>query len=96
MSVSPTGTSVSTGRAKTVWVALAAGVLVTVAKVIASVVTSSPALAAEASHSLADNGDDLFLLIAGRRARRPRDDQHPFGYGREAYFWRCWRPSGCS
>jgi cation diffusion facilitator family transporter len=70
-----------------VWVALAAGVLVTVAKVVAAVVTSSPALAAEASHSLADNGNDLFLLIAGRRADRPRDDRHPFGYGREAYFW---------
>jgi cation diffusion facilitator family transporter len=70
-----------------VWVAFATGVLVTAAKVVASVVTSSPALAAEASHSLADNGNDLFLLIAGRRAGRPRDDQHPFGYGREAYFW---------
>jgi cation diffusion facilitator family transporter len=87
MSAPSTPTSVSAGRAKTVWVALAAGVLITVAKVVASVITSSPALAAEASHSLADNGNDLFLLIAGRRAQRPRDDQHPFGYGREAYFW---------
>jgi cation diffusion facilitator family transporter len=78
---------VATGRARTVWVALAAGVLVTTAKVVASVVTSSPALAAESAHSLADNGNDLFLLIAERRAGRPRDDLHPFGYGREAYFW---------
>src|SRR6202012_5475268 len=87
MSAPATPTSVSAGRAKTVWVALAAGVLITVAKVVASVITSSPALAAEASHSLADNGNDLFLLIAGHRAQRPRDDQHPFGYGREADFW---------
>jgi cation diffusion facilitator family transporter len=87
MSASPTETSVSAGSARTVWVALAAGVLVTVAKVVAAVVTSSPALAAESAHSLADNGNDLFLLIAGRRAASPRDDRHPFGYGREAYFW---------
>jgi cation diffusion facilitator family transporter len=44
-------------------------------------------MAAEASHSLADNGNDLFLLIAQHRSARPRDELHPFGYGREAYFW---------
>jgi cation diffusion facilitator family transporter len=72
---------------RTVWVALVAGFGVTLAKVVAAIVTSSPAMAAEASHSLADTANDLFLLVAQRRSARPADDDHPFGYGREAYFW---------
>jgi cation diffusion facilitator family transporter len=72
---------------RTVVVALAAGIGVTLAKVAAAVVTGSTALAAEAAHSLADNANDLSLFVAQRRSRRPPDDQHPLGYGREAYFW---------
>ncbi len=70
-----------------VWVSLVAGFGVTLAKVAAAVVTSSPAMAAEASHSLADTANDVFLLVAQRRSARQRDARHPFGYGREAYFW---------
>lgn len=77
----------SNGSTRTVWVALLAGLGVTLSKVGAAIVTSSPAMAAEASHSLADNGNDVFLLIAQHRSARPRDELHPFGYGREAYFW---------
>ena len=72
---------------RTVWVSLVAGFGVTLAKVAAAVVTSSPAMAAEASHSLADTANDVFLLVAQRRSARQRDARHPFGYGREAYFW---------
>jgi cation diffusion facilitator family transporter len=72
---------------RTVLVALGAGIGVTLAKVGAAVFTGSTALAAEAAHSLADNANDLSLFIAQRRSRRPADDQHPLGYGREAYFW---------
>src|SRR3984957_12248926 len=72
---------------RTVGVALVAGFGVTLAKVVAAIVTSSPALAAEASRSLADTANDLFLVLAQRRSGRPRDKDHPFGYGREAYFW---------
>ncbi len=72
---------------RTVWVALLAGSGVALAKVRAAVVTSSPAMAAEASHSLADTANDLFFVLAQHRSARPRDEQHPFGYGREAYFW---------
>jgi cation diffusion facilitator family transporter len=72
---------------RTVLVALGAGIGVTLAKVAAAVFTGSTALAAEAAHSLADNANDLSLLIAQRRSSRPPDDQHPLGYGREAYFW---------
>jgi cation diffusion facilitator family transporter len=71
---------------RTVVVALGAGIGVTLAKV-GAVFTGSTALAAEAAHSLADNANDLSLFIAQRRSNRPADDQHPLGYGREAYFW---------
>jgi cation diffusion facilitator family transporter len=70
-----------------VWVALVAGFAVALAKAGAAVVTGSPAMAAEASHSLADTANDLFLLVAQRRSSRHRDVERPFGYGREAYFW---------
>jgi len=73
--------------ARTVAVALIAGLGVALATVAAAVVTGSPALAAEASHSVADTANDLFLLVAQRRGSRPRDERHPFGYGRESYFW---------
>ena len=72
---------------RTVLVALAAGLGVAVAKAGAAAFTGSSALAAEASHSLADTGNDLFLFVAQRRSSRPTTDRHPLGYGREAYFW---------
>ena len=72
---------------RTVLVALGAGLGVALAKVGAAAVTGSTAMAAEAAHSLADSGNDLFLFVAQRRSSRPADDQHPLGYGREAYYW---------
>jgi divalent metal cation (Fe/Co/Zn/Cd) transporter len=69
---------------QTVWVALAAGSGLTLAKVLAALVTNSPALAAEA---LTDTANDLFFLVAQRRSGRHRDKDHPFGYGKEAYVW---------
>jgi cation diffusion facilitator family transporter len=75
------------GTGRTVWVALLADLGVGLAKVGAAVFTGSPAMASEASHSLADTANDLFLMIAQRRSSRHPDDQHPLGYGREAYFW---------
>ena len=71
----------------TVLVAFAANVLIAMAKTAAAVVTGSASLVAEAAHSWADSGNEIFLLIANRRARRPRDRAHPFGHGREAYVW---------
>ena len=50
----------SDGSERTVWVALLAGLAVTLSKVGAAIVTSSPAMAAESAHSLADNGNDCF------------------------------------
>jgi cation diffusion facilitator family transporter len=71
----------------TVLVAFGANVLVAVAKSVAAAVTGSASLVAEAAHSWADSGNEIFLLIANRRSRRPPDAAHPLGHGREAYVW---------
>src|SRR5690242_49532 len=71
----------------TVLVAFTANVLIAVAKSAAAVVTGSASLVAEAAHSWADSGNEIFLMIANRRSRRPPDRAHPFGHGREAYIW---------
>jgi cation diffusion facilitator family transporter len=72
---------------RTVWVALGANFLVGVAKSIAAVVTGSASMLAEAAHSWADTGNEVFLLVANRRSHRPPDRAHPLGHGREAYVW---------
>ena len=71
----------------TVLIAFAANLLVAVAKSVAAVVTGSASMLAEAAHSWADTGNEVFLVIAFRRSRRPPDRAHPLGYGREAYVW---------
>ena len=71
----------------TVLVAFGVNILIAVAKSAAAVVTGSASLLAEAAHSWADAGNEVFLLIANRRSRRPPDPKHPLGHGREAYVW---------
>ena len=71
----------------TVLLALGANVLVAIAKSVAGFLTGSASMVAEAAHSWADAGNELFLLQAERVAARPRDRAHPGGYGREAYVW---------
>nr|WP_197984253.1 cation transporter [Aeromicrobium sp. CFBP 8757] len=67
--------------------AFAANALVALAKTVAAVLTGSASMVAEAAHSWADTGNEVFLLMADRRSRRRPDRQHPLGYGREAYVW---------
>jgi cation diffusion facilitator family transporter len=71
----------------TVLIAFAANLLVAIAKTVAAVVTGSASVLAEAAHSWADTGNEIFLLVANRRALRPPDRMHPLGHGREAYVW---------
>ena len=71
----------------TVLVAFGVNILIAVAKSAAAVVTGSASMLAEAAHSWADAGNEVFLLIANRRSRRPPDPKHPLGHGREAYVW---------
>src|ERR1043166_6101367 len=68
----------------TVLVAFGANVLIALAKSAAAVVTGSASLVAEAAHSWADAGNEIFLLVADRRSHRPPDPAHPLGHGREA------------
>jgi len=71
----------------TVLVAFGANILIALAKSAAAVVTGSASLVAEAAHSWADAGNEIFLLIADRRSHRAPDPAHPLGHGREAYVW---------
>ncbi|MGW0897251.1 cation diffusion facilitator family transporter [Streptomyces goshikiensis] len=71
----------------TVWVALAANLVICVAKGIGGIVAASPALLSEAAHSVADSLNEVFLLASVKRSRRPADRRHPFGYGKERFFW---------
>jgi cation diffusion facilitator family transporter len=71
----------------TVVLAFCANLAVAIAKTIAAFLTGSASMTAEAAHSWADTGNEIFLLIADRRGAIERDDEHPLGYGRETYFW---------
>ena len=71
----------------TIAVAFAANLLIAVAKSVAAVVTGSASLVAEAAHSWADTGNEVFLVVANRRSLRAPDETHPHGFGREVYVW---------
>jgi cation diffusion facilitator family transporter len=71
----------------TILYALAANIVLAIAKLVAGLITGSAALLAEAAHSVADTIDQLALLWSLRRGRRPPDDEHPFGHGMERFFW---------
>ncbi len=71
----------------TVLVALAANLAIAILKLGAGLITGSAAMLAEAAHSIADTFTEALLLTALRRSSRPADRRHPFGYGKERYFW---------
>jgi cation diffusion facilitator family transporter len=71
----------------TVLVAFGANLAIAVAKTAAAGVSGSASMGAEAAHSWADAGNEVFLLIANRRGGREADERRPLGYGREVYVW---------
>ncbi|MGA9277136.1 cation diffusion facilitator family transporter [Ilumatobacter sp.] len=75
------------GSRKAVLAAMAANAGIAIAKFVGFLLTASASLLAEAVHSLADTGNQALLLLGGKRARKAATEQHPFGYGRERYFW---------
>ena len=77
----------ASGNRKAILAALIANSGIAVAKFLGFLVTQSSAMLAEAVHSVADVSNQGLLLLGGRRSRREPTATHPFGYGRERYFW---------
>ncbi len=75
------------GSRAVVFKALAANVGIAAAKFVAAAISGSASMLSEAVHSLADSGNQLFLLIGMRRSTREEDQVHEFGYAGERYFW---------
>src|SRR3954452_2778093 len=78
----------STGGSKrAVFAALLANLGIAIAKFVGFALTRSSSMLAEGVHSVADTGNQLLLLLGGRRAQLAPNEEHPFGFGRERYFW---------
>lgn len=75
------------GSTRAIVAALLANAGIAVAKFVAFLLTGAGSMLAESIHSVADSSNQGLLLLGGRRARRPATPQHPFGFGRERYFW---------
>jgi cation diffusion facilitator family transporter len=75
------------GSKKAILAAFLANLGIAIAKFIGFALTGAASMLAEAIHSVADTGNQGLLFLGGRRAAQAPDDEHPFGYGAERYFW---------
>ncbi|MDR5701931.1 cation diffusion facilitator family transporter [Agromyces aerolatus] len=77
----------ATGGTKAIIAAFLANLGIAITKFIAWAVSGSASMLAEGVHSLADSGNQLLLILGGRKAKKQADREHPFGYGRERYVY---------
>ena len=77
----------TSGGTRAILAALAANLGIALTKFIAYLVSGSSSMLAESVHSVADSGNQILLLVGGKRARRAADEEHPFGYGRERFIY---------
>ncbi|MFO8143171.1 MAG: cation diffusion facilitator family transporter [Dehalococcoidales bacterium] len=77
----------SSKKPVTVYAAMIANFLIAISKFIVATITKSSAMLSEGIHSVADTGNQALLLLGIHLSRRPADDTHPFGYGKDLYFW---------
>ena len=75
------------GSKRAIIAAFLANLGIAISKFVGFIITGSAGMLAEAVHSVADTGNQALLMLGSRRAARHASPEHPFGYGRERYFW---------
>lgn len=77
----------TSGSSKAIFAALGANIGIAATKFVAAAVSGSASMFAEAIHSVADSGNQVLLLVGGRKSRKEATQSHPFGYGRQRYIY---------